>query len=435
LFIPAFISPFKQQRDEQDIHASANDRMAMCWLAVDLLNGDALEKKTCAVNSKGCTFDVSDWELRRGGVSYTVDTLTELRKEISAAQAMCENETAPDIDVFFILGTDAALDLPRWQDAEKLQQLATFAIVEREGVEWNPREMLSLQQAGFCVLLVEGPQNNVFSRDIRQQLRDGKDVSCFLPLSVAAYVQMYKPYASDLLPNGSSAQAKAYVPDARAAANWIDDEAACDLPDLPDVETLKSMLQERVNAHRLWHIMGVAETARELALVYGVDPEKAYLAGLLHDWDKCYNDDEIRARAINLGLSIDQEVLDNMPQTLHGITAAAFFKQNYRIDKAIVQAIERHTTGHISMDPLDMVVYIADGLEPGRHFDRLDELRAMIGEISLEDLFVEIYGYWITLILVRKKTMHPDTMIVWNTYAKRYASRHNLKFDRRAKSL
>ena len=74
---------------------------------------------------------------------------------------------------------------------------------------------------------------------------------------------------------------------------------------------------------RFEHARGVSKTAASLAETYGVDVRKARLAGLLHDWDKEYGDDEIRERARALGVDVDPYVLDTMPRLLHGPTAAA----------------------------------------------------------------------------------------------------------------
>ena len=75
------------------------------------------------------------------------------------------------------------------------------------------------------------------------------------------------------------------------------------------------------------------------------------------------------------------------------------------------------------MSPLDMVIFIADAFEPGRHFEGLDALRARVGIDDLEELFISVEAYWISLIVQRKKTLHPDTFAVWNHYAVRHRER------------
>ncbi|MBR2789639.1 MAG: bis(5'-nucleosyl)-tetraphosphatase (symmetrical) YqeK [Eggerthellaceae bacterium] len=188
----------------------------------------------------------------------------------------------------------------------------------------------------------------------------------------------------------------------------------------------KAELLQRVGEMRYAHSLGVADTARSLAETYGADAEKAYLAGLLHDWDKGFDDAGIRARADELGLTIRPDVYRGAPQTLHGVSAAAALGREFPgIPGDVLQAIERHTTGAPDMSTLDMIIFIADALEPGRRFPGLDELRAQVGKVSLEDLFLDVESYWISLIVQRKKTLHPDTFAVWNTYAERYQARRH----------
>lgn len=183
-------------------------------------------------------------------------------------------------------------------------------------------------------------------------------------------------------------------------------------------------LAERVSPRRLEHIRGVAATARRLARAYGVDERKAYAAGLLHDWDKGYDDAGIRQRARDLGLEgrLGPWIVENMPQVLHAHTAAeALGRQFPEIPADVLQAIDRHTVADVAMEPLDMVLYVADALEPGRRFGRIDELRAAEGEVDLEELFFLTYEYWVYLLLERRRMMHPDTIRIWNTYVARRA--------------
>ena len=72
---------------------------------------------------------------------------------------------------------------------------------------------------------------------------------------------------------------------------------------------------------------------------------------------------------------------------------------------------------------LDMVLYIADAIEPNRVYPEVDELRAKIGVVSLEELFFNIYEYWIMRMMGRKMLLHPNTVDVWNHYAGRAALR------------
>lgn len=184
------------------------------------------------------------------------------------------------------------------------------------------------------------------------------------------------------------------------------------------VEDRRGDLASRVSKKRLKHIEGVAETAQALARAYGVDERKAYLAGLLHDWDKGFDDDGIRQRAVELGIDgeIDPLVMQEMPQVLHGPTAARALEREYPdIPADVIVAIRNHTTASVDADDLEKVLYIADAIEPGRRFEAACDLRAMVGEASLDDLFFAVYRFWTIALLERGRTLHPDTMTIYNS--------------------
>ena len=145
-------------------------------------------------------------------------------------------------------------------------------------------------------------------------------------------------------------------------------------------------LEKRVGPRRFKHSLGVSETAEALACVYGADKTAARVAGLLHDWDKGYDDPGILARADELGMELDAE-LSAMPRVLHGLTAAVALGRAFpELPPEVLAAVERHTLGAVDMSDLDMIVYIADALEPGRKGKMVQKLREKVGELELRDL-------------------------------------------------
>ncbi len=179
----------------------------------------------------------------------------------------------------------------------------------------------------------------------------------------------------------------------------------------------KAELSGRVSKKRFAHIEGVAGTAVNLAEVYGESVGKARLAGLLHDWDKGMNDDEIRKRVRMLGIEdeVGPWVVQNMPQVLHGPTAATALAREFpEIPPDVTQAIYRHTTAAKDMSDLDKIIYVADAIEPGRKFDRLPDLQSHVGRVSLDDLFYEVYKFWTMALVEHDVVLHPDTIGIWN---------------------
>ena len=169
-------------------------------------------------------------------------------------------------------------------------------------------------------------------------------------------------------------------------------------------------LEQRLKHKRFEHAVSVSKMAASLAETYGADVRKARLAGLLHDWDKEYTDDEIRERARALRVDVDPHVLETMPRLLHGPTAAVELQRAYPA---------LHTAAAVGMSDLDMIIYISDAIEPGRDFDGLDELRALIGTASLDELFVRTFQHILLTLVERRRRLHPATVEVWNHYVAR----------------
>ena len=144
VFIPAAISPLKRTADL----APDRDRLALLRLAI---RGNPL-------------FEASDLELRRGGVSYTVDTLREFRRTSKAR-------------LFWILGTDAARQLPRWKALDEVRRLAEFVVVTRPGD--NVSRSMSKDH------IVKAPLLEISSSEIRDRVRKGLSVRYLVPDAVA----------------------------------------------------------------------------------------------------------------------------------------------------------------------------------------------------------------------------------------------------------
>jgi nicotinate-nucleotide adenylyltransferase len=148
LLVPANAQPLKPAPI-----ASGSHRLAMCQAAV------ANDKR----------LGTSDIDLARGGATYSVDTLTDLRAQ------------HPGAEIFFITGADSLATLPRWKDYETLVTLATFVGVTRPGH--------SLTQSDAPHVLVPVTALAVSSTDIRDRVRAGAPIRYLVPDAVAQYVE------------------------------------------------------------------------------------------------------------------------------------------------------------------------------------------------------------------------------------------------------
>lgn len=176
-------------------------------------------------------------------------------------------------------------------------------------------------------------------------------------------------------------------------------------------------LEKRLTEYRLLHSISVAEISSLMANVYNVDPEYARVAGLLHDWDKNYSDEELVKRAKEFDLVLPDN-LQNFAALLHAQTGACAVAREYPgLPKEIVQAISRHTSAATDMSDLDMITYIADMIEPLRSAPSLQPLRSLAGNAPLEELFIKCYQSTLEHLIRRRRYIHPYNIEVWNAYA------------------
>lgn len=181
-----------------------------------------------------------------------------------------------------------------------------------------------------------------------------------------------------------------------------------------DHETRKKLLASKLKPSRYEHSLGVAETAVFLAKRFGVDEEKARLAGLLHDCAREFRDDELIAEAERRGIAVG-EVERQMPLLLHAYIGAERIKEIYDVDDAeISQAIWRHTVGGAKMTPLDKIIYFADMIEPHRNYPEVEMLRQLSRDASLDDMLLEGLTQSIIFVAEKNHLIHPDTVTARN---------------------
>ena len=170
---------------------------------------------------------------------------------------------------------------------------------------------------------------------------------------------------------------------------------------------------------RLAHTFSVAKTAEKLALIYGVDPYLARLAGLLHDWYKVLPRDELVRSARRLGIDLGVP-LERVEPLLHGMVAARELPQRYpHLPSEVWHAIACHTSAAEDMGPLDMVLFVADGIEPlRRESDGIRKTRELVGKVSLEDVFWNAFVGGIVYVLEGGRYLLPRTIDIYNSLAR-----------------
>lgn len=180
------------------------------------------------------------------------------------------------------------------------------------------------------------------------------------------------------------------------------------------IDEMRRTLQRRLKKNRFAHSIGVANTAVKLAKCFGVDETKAYVAGLLHDCARQYENDELPAQALVRGIEIG-EVERAIPLLLHAYIGAKMIKEIYGVDDAqIAQAIYRHTVGAPDMTPLDKIIYFADMIEPNRNYPGVEKLRALAETAELDEILLTALSESIIFVVQKNSLVHPDTVAARN---------------------
>ncbi|MBI4498888.1 MAG: bis(5'-nucleosyl)-tetraphosphatase (symmetrical) YqeK [Chloroflexi bacterium] len=165
----------------------------------------------------------------------------------------------------------------------------------------------------------------------------------------------------------------------------------------------------------LEHCQRVSATARTLARRFGVDEERAALAGLLHDVARAFSAQELLAAAVRYDLPVDP-VAEQVPVLLHGPVGAAWVRQTLGMtDEEVLAAITWHSTGHAGMSALEKVVLLADKLEPekGEHTTGLEQVAAAV-QHDLDAALLAYFDWQIRHLLDRGALLHPATVLARN---------------------
>lgn len=180
-----------------------------------------------------------------------------------------------------------------------------------------------------------------------------------------------------------------------------------------DVAAMADALPKWVPEERLAHVWGVHATALTLAERFGVDPEQAAVAALLHDIAKAWSGADLLRAAADFGILVDI-VEQQQPGLLHGPVGAELARREFGVtDESVLQAIRLHTTGDRDMTALDQVIFLADLIEPGRSFDGVDEVRRLAAS-DLPGAVLEALRLNLTYIMRQGWLIHVRSVAAYN---------------------
>ncbi len=310
----------------------------------------------------------SEMELIREGTTYTIDTLHALHDQF------------PKADFYYIIGADTLMELHKWKNAEQVFPLCTFLVAPRI-LSVSSRDFLDekkrLTSLGAKFMNIDMPLYDISSSMLRDQLKTGS-ASPLFPATLQEYCGALGLYG---LPRR-----------VLQSEEWF------------------SRLFSMLTVKRFSHTLAVAYTARNLARNHRVDPLKAEIAALLHDCAKCLPLSEMQRICTEHALTMDTMTLSS-GNLLHSIAGAYLAATDYGVeDPDILRAISCHTTGKVGMTKLDMVVFLADKIEPTREdYPSLQKVR-MLAPLSLERAMLASLEGTASYVKSGPRPLHPQSV-------------------------
>lgn len=179
-------------------------------------------------------------------------------------------------------------------------------------------------------------------------------------------------------------------------------------------DQLLEKLEQQLKPSRFEHVKRVEQTAIALASQYGVDVEKASIAGLVHDYAKQRPDDDFKAAIQKYQL--DADLLNWNNAIWHGVVGAELIKAELKIyDEEILDAVRYHTTGNRYMTILAQIIYMADYIEPARDFDGVAQARLL----TKQDLSLAVAyqtQHTLAYLLANNQRIYPKTIETYNAW-------------------
>ncbi|MFC3039124.1 bis(5'-nucleosyl)-tetraphosphatase (symmetrical) YqeK [Virgibacillus xinjiangensis] len=178
------------------------------------------------------------------------------------------------------------------------------------------------------------------------------------------------------------------------------------------ISEAKEQVRPLLTKDRYDHSLRVAETAVVLAERYGVPADKAELAAVWHDHAKYRPKEELKHFIANS--SLPQDLLEYHHELWHGPVGALLLEDEYGLkDRDIQNAVHYHTTGRANMTKMEMVIFLADYIEPGRAFPGVQEVREAAGTDLVRACWMAAKNT-IHFLTNKQALVYPDTFHAYN---------------------
>jgi nicotinate-nucleotide adenylyltransferase len=337
-----------------------------------MIHNDRLDMLTASVSSDP-RIAVDDCEIRREGVSYTIDTLRDI---ISRYR--------PEGKPALIIGDDLASDFNKWHESEKIPELADIIIGRRENA--------SKTKYRFPHTFLDNELLQISSRDIRERIGKGLNWRHLVPSQAVTIIEDRRLYGFQ---------------GARR-------EIALSL-----IKNVENSARETLSIDRFLHSRNTALLAFDLCRRFGLDTGRGYLAGIAHDLAKQLDNKTMVKTAKRDGIE-NTALEEKFPNILHGRAAAVLLKERFDInDKDLLEAAALHTSGSADMGILAKIIYIADKTEVSRNIE--PALREMLdNENDLDKILYAVVIRTIDKLKAKGRELSDDAAALFNKLRRIY---------------
>ena len=355
IMVPAYISPFKPAA--VGMEDSAQQRLEM--IAASITADPRLSVDAC--------------EIRREGVSYTVDTVADIISRYN-----------PDGKPGLIIGDDIAGEFHKWYKSDEILSMADIIIARR--VHSGRSEI------PFPYTAITNDIMEISSGAVREKIASNSAWRYLVPDAARIIIEDRKLYGC----RGSDA-----------------DDKPASLKNL--IRRIEDEARENLNLARYLHSRHTALLAWDLCCRFrkdypSLDPDLGYLTGIAHDLCKQLCDEE-QIRLANIYGGEISSVERAKPSLLHGRACAVVLKERFKInDDEVLKAIAVHTEGGRNMSPLAKVLYIADKMEMSRvKVDPAVRKQILAGD-TLDRIFIPVLERAVSSIRDRKLELSKNTL-------------------------
>jgi nicotinate-nucleotide adenylyltransferase len=347
VMIPAYRSPFKL--DTKGMETSAEDRLQMLAAAV-------------------CTdsrMAIDDCEIKREGVSYTIDTLEDIIARY-----------LPDGKPSLIIGDDLADGFLNWKNSKKILKLAEVVIAHR---------INSIKiKYPFPHKILDNEVINISSQKVRQKIEEKNGWRSLVPSVVKTIIEDKCLYGYHGNTHRNENISKGLILQVEEA------------------------VRGSISTTRFLHSRNTALIAHDLCRRFDLDPMKGYLAGIAHDFCKQFDPKQLLKLALKDGKGISAFEKEKL-NLLHGRAAAVLLEERFSIhNKDILEAVAFHTLGSENMGFLAKVIYIADKVEVSRNIN--PAFRKMCYEENLDNILYAVLKKTISKLQSKKLDLSEDTL-------------------------